>query len=132
MNELRYGMIKYNRKEKTFIIFDGNRNMTYDSRVLFLGLKALCLKAKTESDEIYKFEAYMKPLMNTATDRNTFITDNYQFYFNKLLTSKGIEIQNDVLTQETVKANGKMSVSAIIGIMRTFLWYIIIWILIQQ
>ena len=43
--------------------------------------------------------------MINATDRNTINHDIYQFYFNKLLTSKGIKIQNDVLTQEKVKAN---------------------------
>ena len=42
----------------------------------------------------------MKPLMMNATDRITINTDNYQFYYNKLLTSKGIEIQNDVLTKK--------------------------------
>ena len=41
----------------------------------------------------------MKPLMINATDRITINHDNYQFYFNKLLTLKGIKIQNDVLTQ---------------------------------
>ena len=48
----------------------------------------------------------MKPLMIKATDRNTISHDNYQFYFKKLLTLKGIKIQNDVLTQEMVKAYG--------------------------
>ena len=33
---LRYGMIKYNKKEETFIIIDRNRTMIYDSRVGFL------------------------------------------------------------------------------------------------
>ena len=44
----------------------------------------------------------MKPLIINATDRTTINHDNYQFYFNKLLTLKGIKIQNDVLTQEMV------------------------------
>ena len=49
----------------------------------------------------------MKPLMINATHRNTPNHDNYQFFFfNKLLTLKGIKIQNDVLTQEMVKADG--------------------------
>ena len=48
----------------------------------------------------------MKPLMNNATDRKTNNTNNYQFIFNILLTSKGIKIQRDVLTKETAKANG--------------------------
>ena len=48
----------------------------------------------------------MKPLMINATYRKTINTDNYQFYINKLLTSKSMKIQNDVLTKETVKANG--------------------------
>ena len=54
--------------------------------------------------------------MINATDRNTIINDNYQFYFNKLLTLKGIEIQNDVLTQEKVKADGFRLISTILGI----------------
>ena len=33
----------------------------------------------------------MKPLMINATDRNTINHDNYQFYFNKLFTLKGIK-----------------------------------------
>ena len=45
-DELRYGKIKYNRKENTFIIIDKNRTMIYDSRVHFLDLKALSLKDK--------------------------------------------------------------------------------------
>ena len=40
-NELRYGIIKYNKKEKTFIIIDRIRTMIYDSRVGFLDLNAL-------------------------------------------------------------------------------------------
>ena len=40
-DELRYGMIKYNKKAKIFIIIDKNGTMTYDSRVGFLELKAL-------------------------------------------------------------------------------------------
>ena len=75
-NELRYGMIKYNRKEKTFIFIDRIRTIIYDSRVGFLELKALSKKDKLESDEIFKLIAYMKPLMNNATDRNTIYTDN--------------------------------------------------------
>ena len=34
-DELRYGIIKYNRKEKTFIIIYRNRIIMYDSRVGF-------------------------------------------------------------------------------------------------
>ena len=45
----------------------------------------------------------MKPLMNKATDRNTINTDNYRFYYNKLLTSRGFKIQNDVLTKKQLK-----------------------------
>ena len=40
--------------------------------------------------------------MINATDRNTINHDAYQFYFIKLLTLKGIKIQNDVLTQEKI------------------------------
>ena len=68
--------------------------------------------------------------MINAQDKNFINTDSYQFYFNKLLTSKGIKIQNDVLTKETNKANGLKSVSAISGII--FYENIIIWLLIQQ
>ena len=57
--------------------------------------------------------------MINATDRNTINTDNYQFYFNKILTSKDIKIQNDVLTKETVKASGLKTVSAVCGIITT-------------
>ena len=35
-DELRYGMINYNRKENTFFIIVKNRTMIYDSRVGFL------------------------------------------------------------------------------------------------
>ena len=35
-DELRYGIIKYNKKENTFIIINSNRTMIYDSRVGFL------------------------------------------------------------------------------------------------
>ena len=105
-DELRYGIIKYNRKENTFIIFDKNRTMIYDSRVGFLDLKALTLKDKLKSEDKNKLIAYMKPLMINATDRITINQDNYQFYFKKLLTLKGIKIQNDVLTQEMAKSDG--------------------------
>ena len=40
-NELRYGIIKYDKKKKFFIIIDRIRTMIYDSRVGFLDLKAL-------------------------------------------------------------------------------------------
>ena len=50
-DELRYGIIKYIRKENTFIIIDKNRTMIYDSRVGFLDLKALSLKDKLESED---------------------------------------------------------------------------------
>ena len=43
--------------------------------------------------------------MTSFTDRNTIVTDKYQFYFNKLLTSKVIDIQKDVLTKELVRTN---------------------------
>ena len=70
-----------------------------DTRVGFLDLKALSLKDELEREDINKLIAYMKPLMINATD-------NYQFYFNKLLTLNNIKIQNDVLTKEMVKAKG--------------------------
>ena len=78
--------------------------MIYDSRVGFLDLKALNLKDKLESDAINKFIAYIKPLLKSATDRNTINTGNYQSYFNNLLTSRGTKIQKDVITKETVRA----------------------------
>ena len=61
----------------------------------------------------------MKPLMVNATDRNSINHDNYQFYFNKFLTLKGIKIQNDFLTQEMVKADGFRLASNILGIIGT-------------
>ena len=112
-DELPYGINKYSRKENTFIIFDKKRTMIYDSRVGFLDLKALSLKDKLESED-KKVIAYMKPLMITAADRNTINHDNYQFYFNKILTLKGIKIQNDFLTQEIVKADGFRLASTIL------------------
>ena len=77
--------------------------MIYDSSIDFLDLKALSLTDKLESEDKNKLIAYMKPLMINATDKNTISHDNYQFYFNKLPTLKGIKIQNDVLTQEKLK-----------------------------
>ena len=53
-----------------------------------MDLKALSLKDKPDIDEIDKLKDYIKPLMNSATDRNTINKDNYQFNFNKLLTSR--------------------------------------------
>ena len=90
--------------------------MIYDSRVGFLDLKALSLKDELEREDINKLTAYMKPLMINATDRNTINHDNYQFYFNKLLTLNNIQIQNDVLTKEMVKAKGLEQLSNIGGI----------------
>ena len=84
-DELRYGIIKYNKKENTFIIINSKRTMIYDSRVGFLDLKALSLKDELEREDINKLIAYMKPLMINATDRNVINHDNYIFYFNKLL-----------------------------------------------
>ena len=115
-DELRYGIIKYNKKENTFIIVNSNRTIIYDSRIGFLDLKALSLKDELEREDIKKLIAYMKPLMINATDRNTINHDNYQFYFNKLLTLNNIKIQNDVLTKEMVKAKGLKQLSNIVGI----------------
>ena len=120
-DELRYGIIKYNRKENSFIIINSNRTMVYDSRVGFLDLKDPILKDELGREDINKLIAYIKPLMINATNRNVINLDNYQFYFNKLLTLKGIKIQNDVLTQELVKANGLRVLSAVSGILRTCL-----------
>ena len=92
-DELHYGIIKHNRKENTFIIIDKNRTMIYDSRVGFLDLKALSLKDKLEGEDKNQLVANMKPFMINATYRNTINHDNYQFYFNKLLTIKDIKIR---------------------------------------
>ena len=97
---LHYGIIKYNRKENTFIIINSIRTMIYDSRVGFLDLNALSLKDKLEREDINKLIAYMKPLMINATDRNTINHDNYQFYFDKILTLNNIKIPNDVLRDD--------------------------------
>ena len=90
--------------------------MIYDSRVGFLDLKALSLKDKLESEDKNELIAYVKPLMINDTDRNTINHDNYQFYFNKPLTLKGIKIQSDDLTREKIKANGFRLISTILGI----------------
>ena len=63
------------------------------------------LKDELGSNEINKIIDYIKPLMNSATDKNTINKDNYIFYFNKLPTSRGVKIQNDVLTKEKLIAN---------------------------
>ena len=121
-DELRYGIIKYNKKENTFIIISINRTMIYDSRVGFLDLKALSLKDDLEREDINKLIAYMKPLMINATYRNVINNDNYQFYFNKLLTLNNIKIQNDVLTKEMIKGKGMKILSSIGGIIGTGLF----------
>ena len=79
--------------------------MIYDSRVGFPDLKALSLKEELEREDINKPIAYMKTLMINATDRISINHDNYQFYFNKLLTLNNIKIQNDVLTKEMIMGN---------------------------
>ena len=121
-DELRYGIIKYNKKENTFIIISSNRTMIYDSRVGFLDLKALSLKDDLEREDINKIIAYVKPLMINATDRNVINHDNYQFCFNELLTLNNIKIQNDVLTKEMIKGKGMKILSNIGGIIGTGLF----------
>ena len=64
----------------------------------------------------------MKPLMINATDRNVINHDNYQFYFNKLLTLNNIKIQNDVLTKVMIKGKGMKILSNIGGIIGTGLF----------
>ena len=71
----------------------------------FLDPNALSLKDELENSEINKIIDYIKPLMNSATDRNTINKDNYTFYFKKLITSRGIKIQNDLLTNEKIATN---------------------------
>ena len=115
-DELRYGIIKYNKKENIFIIISSNRTKIYDSRVGFLDLKALSLKDELEREDINKHIAYMKPLMINATDRNVINHDNYIYYFNKLLNLNNIKIQNDVLTKEMIMGKGMKILSTIGGI----------------
>ena len=115
-NELRYGIMKYNRKENSFIFIDKNRTMIYYSTVGFIDLKALSLKDELEREDINKVIEYMKSLMINATDRNVFNHDNHQFYFNKFLTLNDIEIHNVVLTKEKVKGKGIKRLSTIGGI----------------
>ena len=79
-------MIKYNKKEETFIIINRKRTMMNDTRVGFQDLKSLSLKDELESNEIDKLIAHMKPLLLNATDRAVVNADNYQFCFNKHLT----------------------------------------------
>ena len=115
-DELRYGIIKYNRKENTFIIIDKNRTMLYDSRVGFFDLKALSLKDELEREDINKLIAYMKTLKINATDRNVINHDNYIFYFNKILKLNNMKIQNKVLTQEMATGKGIKNLSTIGGL----------------
>ena len=121
-DELRYGIIKYNKKENTFIIINSNRTMIYDSRVGFLDLKALSLKDELERKDINNIIVYMKPLMINATDRNVINHDNYMFYFNELLKLNNIKIQNDVLTKEMIMGKGIKSLSTIGGIISSGLF----------
>ena len=123
-DELRYGIINYNRKENTFIIIDKNRTMIYDSRVGFLDLKALSLKDELEREDINKLIAYMKPLMINATDRNVINHDNYIFYFNKLFKLIIFKIPNDVLTNEMVIGKGIKNLSTTGGIIISGLFII--------
>ena len=83
-DELRYGLIKYNKKENTFIIINSNITMIYDSRVGFLDLKALSLKDELETEDKNKLIAYMKPLMINATDRITITITIYSILINFL------------------------------------------------
>ena len=57
--------------------------------------------------------------MINATDRNVINHDNYQFYFNKLLTLNNIKTQNDVLTKEMIMGKGMKILSNIGGIIGT-------------
>ena len=53
-DELRSGIIKYNKKENNFIIINSNRTMIYDSRVGFFDLKALSSKDELEREELQR------------------------------------------------------------------------------
>ena len=121
-DELRYGMIKYNKKENTFIIIDKNRTMIYDSRIGFIDLKALSLKDELEREDINKLIAYMKPLMINATDSSVINNDKFIFYFNKLLKLNIIKIQNDILTKEMIMGKGIKKLSTIGGIISSSLF----------
>ena len=79
--------------------------MIYDSRLGLLDIEALSIKGDLEKEEKEKVIAYMEPLMKIATDRIIINLDSYDFYFNKLLKSKNIKTQNEVLTKEVVIAN---------------------------
>ena len=94
---MNFVMIKYNIEEHTFFIIDKKRTKIYDSKFGFMDLKVLSLKDELDIKEIDKLITFMKPLMINATDRNTINVDKYQFHFNKLLASRDIKIQNDVL-----------------------------------
>ena len=89
--------------------------MLYNSRVGSLDMKALSLKGGLSNEEIDKI-IDMKPLMISSTDKNIINRNNYESYFSKLLTKRGIEIQNDVLTRETVRAKCLQFSSTIFGI----------------
>ena len=58
----------------------------------------------------------MKPLLINATDRAVINTDNYQFYFSKLLTLNNVKIQNDVLTKEKIAGNWTEHIGGITGV----------------
>ena len=73
-DELPYSIIKYNRKENTFIFIDKNRTMIYDSRVGFLDLKALSFKDKLHSEDKNKLIAYMKTLMISSLQIEILLT----------------------------------------------------------
>ena len=68
-----------------------------------------------EREDIIKLIAYMKPLMINATDRNVINHDNFQFYFNTLLTLNNIKIQNDALTKVMIMGKCIKSLSTIGG-----------------
>ena len=84
---------------------DRNRTTIDDLRIGFMDLEALSLKDELDSEEINKLIDYIKPLMNSTTNRNTINKDKLIFYFNKLLTSRGIKIQNCVLMKKKVYSN---------------------------
>ena len=60
--------------------------------------------------------------MNSATDRNTINKDNHIFYFNKLLTSRGIKNQYDVLTKEKIANNWAKYIGGISGGLSALSW----------
>ena len=59
-------------------------------------MEALSSKSELENEDKDKGIAYMKLLVLDSVDRNIINRDNFEFYFNKLLETKGTEVRSDV------------------------------------